>query len=75
MSLNEALGVIISQLIEAKGYSKLRFSEKTKISRKNLYRILGGEVSPTLDTIEIIAKEFNMSPGRLVSMANNYKNG
>ncbi|MCB0279416.1 MAG: helix-turn-helix transcriptional regulator [Calditrichaeota bacterium] len=73
MTLSEAFGKVINDILKEKGQSKLQFAKTSGISRRNLHRIIAGETSPTLETIDLIAKSLKISPGKLILTASDLK--
>lgn len=55
----------LQELREKHGLTKKEFANRCTIRRSTMANYLDGRVSPTLDRIEQIAEEFNVSPAWL----------
>ncbi|MCB0280315.1 MAG: helix-turn-helix transcriptional regulator [Calditrichaeota bacterium] len=69
MTLTEAFGKTIDQILKEKKLSKTGFAEMSHISRRHLQRIISGDTSPTLETLHIIATHLKVNPGKLILSA------
>lgn len=75
MNINEAFGKVLNDEIAKKRIKKDDFIKESGISRANFFKILSGQHSPSLDTIDMLAKALGMSPGKLISKANGLRKG
>lgn len=63
------IGKYIKQLRTERGWSYADLSERSTIDRSHLNKLEQGKRSPSLITIELIAKAFDMRAGDLLTLA------
>ena len=67
--LSERFGQVIRRERESKGISQERLAELSDLDRTYVQRLEGGKYSPTLDTVESLARALQMLPSELVAHA------
>jgi transcriptional regulator with XRE-family HTH domain len=60
-------------LIDKHNYSIARLSREVNISRSHIYRLLNGEINPSLATIERLCSAFDIAPHQLVKLTESVK--
>jgi transcriptional regulator with XRE-family HTH domain len=67
--LSERFGEVIRRERESKGISQERLAELADLDRTHVQRLERGRYSPTLDTVESLARALQMLPSELVAHA------
>lgn len=61
LTINKAIGIVVSDYLLKNNISKMKFIEKSGLSRTHLFQTIKGEVSPTADTLMLLANGMNLS--------------
>lgn len=67
--LSERFGEVVRRERESKGISQERLAELADLDRTHVQRLERGRYSPTLDTVESLARALQMLPSELVAHA------
>lgn len=67
--LSERFGEVVRRERESKGISQERLAELADLDRTYVQRLEGGRYSPTLDTVESLARALQMLPSELIAHA------
>ena len=65
-TIGKAFGTVLRRLREETGLSHINFSDRLEMNRTHYGRIERGEVSPGLDTIEVLARGLNIEVSELM---------
>ena len=66
MDVSKAVQKNIPILLARTSMSQATLSAKSKLSKTSIQRILAGEVSPTLHTLQALADGFGVTPTTLI---------
>ncbi|MET0557734.1 MAG: helix-turn-helix transcriptional regulator [Solirubrobacterales bacterium] len=67
--LSERFGEVVRRERESKGISQERLGQLAGLDRTYVQRLEGGRYSPTLDTVESLARALQILPSELVARA------
>jgi transcriptional regulator with XRE-family HTH domain len=65
--LSERFGEVVRRERASKGISQERLAQLADLDRTYVQRLEGGRYSPTLDTVESLARALQMLPSELVA--------
>lgn len=60
-TLAQTIGAKITELREARGWTKQALADKSGVARRQIFNLETGEHHPNIDTLEKVLKAFNMT--------------
>ena len=61
MTINKAIGLVVSDYLLNNKMTRKQLIEKSGVSRTNLFQIIKGEISPTADTLMLLADGMDLT--------------